>query len=67
MKSILDKIKHLISRKINEENDRHADLLYYIKETIDLKYDENLFNKVNLVHDTRIKLLEEILEELKNI
>ena len=68
MKVSIDKVKHLISQMMNEENDRHAALLNDIKDIIDAnKYDKELLNKVNLVHDTKIKLLEEIREELKDI
>lgn len=53
---------------MNDENDRHADLLNDIKDIMDVdKYDKRLFNKLNLVHDTKIKLLEEIFEKLKGI
>jgi hypothetical protein len=63
----IDKIKHLISQMMNDENDRHADLLRDIKSVIDPKYNIGLLNKLNLVHDTKIKLLEEIFDKLKDI
>jgi len=67
MRVSVDKVKHLISQMMNDENDRHADLLRDIKNVIDLKYDIELLNKLNLVHDTKIKLLEEIFDKLKDI
>jgi len=67
MRVSLDKVKHIISQMMNDENDRHADLLRDIKNIIDPKYDTKLLDKVNLVHDTKIKLLEEIFEKLKDI
>jgi hypothetical protein len=67
MKVSIDKVKHLISQMMNEKNDRHADLLQDINDAIDTKYDKELLNKLNLVHDTKIKLLEEIFDRLKDV
>lgn len=68
MRVSIDKVKHLISQMMNEENDRHADLLQDIKDVVDAnKYDKELLDKLNLVHDTKIKLLEEIFDRLKDV
>ena len=68
MKVSIDKVKHLISQMMNEENDRHADLLQDIEDVVDAnKYDKELLDKLNLVHDTKIKLLEEIFDKLKDV
>jgi hypothetical protein len=68
MKVSVDKIKHLISQMMNEENDRHADLLDDIKNVVDTsKYCKEMLDELRLVHDTKIKLLEEIFDKLKDI
>jgi hypothetical protein len=38
-----------------------------MNDAIDTKYDKELLNKLNLVHDTKIKLLEEIFDRLKDV
>ena len=60
----LDKIKHFISELMNKENDEHAQLLSDIKKRV-TKIE--LLETLTLVHDTRIQLLEEIFQKLKEI
>lgn len=68
MKVSIDKIKHLISQMMNDENDCHADLINSIKNVLDThKYGIEMLNDLNLIHDTKIKLLERIFERLKDI
>lgn len=64
----LDKARHLISKMMNEENDHHAKLLQDLNRTINTqKYGVDILYELNLVHDTKIKLLEEIFDRLKDI
>lgn len=62
--SDIDRAKHMVSEMMNKENDEHARLLSDIKSRIN---NDNILDSLTLVHDTRIKLLEEIFQKLKEI
>ena len=67
--SRLDKVKHLISQMMNDENDEHAQLISEIKKRINITraHQYDLLHHLSLIHEVKIKLLEEIFEKLKDI
>ena len=60
----IDSAKHLISEMINREHDEHSQLLSDIRKRIDSSL---LTDELTLVHNTKSKLLEDILSKLKTI
>jgi hypothetical protein len=63
--SQIDKAKHIISKMMNDENDDHADLLADLISRVG--NNSKLLDNLHLVHNTKIKLLEDILDRLKEI
>lgn len=64
--SALDRVKHLVSQMLNEEHDAHAELVNKITARGPAELDKILEN-LRVVHETREKLLEHILERLKEM
>lgn len=62
----LNKIKHMISQMLNEEHDTHADLVNKIAEREPAELDK-ILEHLSVIHRTREKLLEHILEKLKEM
>ena len=68
MGSKTDKSLLIITSMMLKENDEHADLLEKMNERYSLdKYNQTLLNNLNLIHDIKIKLLEEVYSRIKEI
>ncbi len=58
----------IITSMMLEENDEHAALLEKMNKRYSLdKYNHTLLNNLNLIHDIKIKLLEEVYNRIKEI
>ena len=68
MGSKTDKSLLIITNMMLKENDEHAALLEKMNKRYNLdKYNKTLLNNLNLIHDIKIQLLEEIYNKIKAI
>lgn len=65
----LDQVRHIVSSMMNEENDAHAKMISDLHNRIDpSKYDiSDTLEKLNLIHESKIKVLEELYDRLKDL
>jgi hypothetical protein len=63
LKEIRDFVIHLI----NKEQDEHAELINKLREKLGFGIADNTFNVLSRLHETRIKLLEDIYEKIKSL
>ena len=65
----IDSVKHIISTMILQENDKHAQILIDLTNRINTsKYNINdALDKLNIIHETKVDVLEEIYSKLKEI
>jgi len=68
MGSKTDKSLLIITNMMLKENDEHAALLEKMNKRYSLdKYNPTLLNNLNLIHDIKIQLLEEVYNKIKAI
>ena len=65
----LDQVRHIVSSMMNEENDAHAEIISDLNRRIDSsKYDiSDTLEKLTLIHESKIKVLEELYNKLKDL
>lgn len=62
----LNAVKHMLAQMLNEESDAHVDLINKLKERAPSGLDD-ILNRLDVVHSTRNKLLEQIIAKLKEL
>ena len=63
----MTKVLIVISTMMNKEYDEHADLIRKIEEKLGSANSSDLLKDLSLVHNSRIKTLEEALAKIKEI
>ena len=64
----LEKIKLFITKLINEEQDKHSELLEMLKSRIDDTAEfDNTVRVLNKVHDARVEQLNKVYEKVRSL
>jgi len=63
----LEKLRSIIVRMINDEQDDYSDLLDRLQTRVGALEDQVVFKSLELTHDAKVDTLRDILEEIKKL